>query len=40
MGVLERTEAVDDLLDGRVTDNIFHRERVDLGERVEVVTDG
>jgi hypothetical protein len=40
VGVCEVTEARDDLLDGRVADDIFDGEDVDFGEREEVAADG
>jgi len=37
--IFERVEAVDDVLDRAVADDIFDREDVDLGEGVEVAAD-
>lgn len=35
--VLKSSEAVDDLLDGRVTVHIFHGEDIDLGKSIQVL---
>lgn len=40
MRILEVSETVDDLLNGRVGDDVLDGEDIDLGERVEVAADG